>query len=156
MSYLGMYKIVVNVKKRSMMKCNVHCRFLTQNYQHILALIFAVQEINENPKILPNITIGFSIYNSHFSESWTYLASVELLSRQDRFTSNERRLVPNYKCHDENIPEAVIGGPNSYVPLHMANILCLYKIPQVRYMHEEWKFNASFTLLLPFDSSFAI
>lgn len=114
------------------MKCDACCRFLIQNYQHNLALTFAIQEINQNPQILSNITLGFSIYNSRFSESGTYLASIELLSRQDGLTANEKRLVPNYKCRAENIPEAVIGGPNSYVSLHMATVLCIYKIPQVR------------------------
>ncbi|XP_077776352.1 vomeronasal type-2 receptor 26-like [Podarcis muralis] len=62
----------------------------------------------------------------HFSPSWTYLASMELFSRQGRF-------IPNYKCDTENIPRAVIEGPNSDLGLHMATILYMYKLPQVIY-----------------------
>ncbi|XP_066486750.1 vomeronasal type-2 receptor 26-like [Tiliqua scincoides] len=98
-------------------------KFLTQNYQHILALEFAVKEINANPLILPNATLGFHLYNSHFTESWIYRASVELLFGWGR-------IVPNFKCGRKSIPVAVIGGPNSIVPQHMATILCKYKIPQ--------------------------
>ncbi|XP_026580839.1 vomeronasal type-2 receptor 26-like, partial [Pseudonaja textilis] len=98
---------------------------LTQHYQHILALVYTVKEINENPHILPNITVGFQIYNSHFSASWTYLATMELLS-------SWKRLIPNYKC-DKNNVVAVIGGPNSNVCLHMATILGIYKVPQLSY-----------------------
>ncbi|XP_077776750.1 vomeronasal type-2 receptor 26-like [Podarcis muralis] len=99
---------------------------LTQLYQHIVALAFAVREINLNPRLLPNITLGFQIYNSQFSASATYQASMELLSTQER-------LIPNYKCDTRSNPVAVIGGPNSNVCLHMATILSNYKMPQLAY-----------------------
>ncbi|KAH0626261.1 hypothetical protein JD844_001156 [Phrynosoma platyrhinos] len=98
----------------------------SQNYQHILALVFVVNEINENPRILPNVTMGVNIYNSYFSASWTYLASMQLLSRKSKS-------IPNYKCGFQYNPTVVIGGPNSNICLYMATILCTYKIPQIMY-----------------------
>ncbi|XP_033030203.1 vomeronasal type-2 receptor 26-like [Lacerta agilis] len=99
---------------------------LTQLYQHIVALAFAVREINLNPRLLPNITLGFQIYNNQFSTSTIYQASMELLSTQES-------LIPNYKCDTRSNPVAVIGGPDSNVCLHMATILSYYKMPQLAY-----------------------
>uniref|UniRef100_A0A8C5WSB2 G-protein coupled receptors family 3 profile domain-containing protein n=1 Tax=Laticauda laticaudata TaxID=8630 RepID=A0A8C5WSB2_LATLA len=98
----------------------------TQNYQHILALVFAMKEINENTQLLSNVSLGFHILNSYFLARRIYLASMELLSTQDK-------LIPNYKCHIQNKIVGVIGGPNSQVSLDMMNILSAYKIPQILY-----------------------
>ncbi|KAK9397910.1 type-2 vomeronasal receptor [Crotalus adamanteus] len=97
-----------------------------QNYLHILSLVFAVKEINENPQILPNITLGFGIYNNYLTATWTYLASMELLSSHDKF-------VPNYKSSIHQNLVCVIAGPNSHLSQVMADILSIYKIPQVTY-----------------------
>ncbi|XP_044281387.1 vomeronasal type-2 receptor 26-like [Varanus komodoensis] len=98
---------------------------LTQNYQHILALMFAVKEVNEDVLILQNITLGFHIYNNYFLPKWTCHASMALLSTRNSF-------IPNYKC-DNNTVVAVLGGPKSFLCLHMATILSFYKIPQIIY-----------------------
>lgn len=106
-----------------------HSSSVTQAYQHVVALVFAVKEINENAQILTNVTLGFKIYNTYCNARYTYAATMELLSTESRF-------IPNYKCDLQNNLVAVIGGPNSYEVLHMANILTNYKIAQVSGFHE--------------------
>ncbi|XP_054850052.1 vomeronasal type-2 receptor 26-like [Eublepharis macularius] len=98
-------------------------KVVTKNYQHILALEFAVKEVNENPHILPNITLGFYIYDSCFNAKWTYQSTMKLLSTVKKF-------VPNYKCDTQNDVIAVIGGLDFQTSLHVATLLDIYKIPQ--------------------------
>ncbi|XP_077774157.1 vomeronasal type-2 receptor 26-like [Podarcis muralis] len=95
-------------------------------YQHILALVFAVDEINENPKILPNVTLGFHIYDSYFDSRMTYRNTLDLLLKSHYF-------VPNYRCGIQKNVVGVIGGLNSDTSSSMADVLGLYKIPQVEY-----------------------
>ncbi|XP_077169449.1 vomeronasal type-2 receptor 26-like [Paroedura picta] len=97
-----------------------------QLYQNILALVFAVKEINENPKLLPNVTLGINIYNNYIRPSSTYHAAMELLS-------TKRMFIPNYKCDNQNNVVAVLGGPKSNYFLYMADVLCIFKIPQLLY-----------------------
>lgn len=98
---------------------------VTKNYQHILALVFAVKEINENPTILPNASLGFHILESYFSAIRTYYTAIELLSTFHHFD-------PNYKCESRSTLIAVIGGLGAGVSCHLAALLDIYKVPQVK------------------------
>nr|XP_034957707.1 vomeronasal type-2 receptor 26-like [Zootoca vivipara] len=95
-------------------------------YQHVLALAFAVKEVNENPNILPNITLGFHIYDSYYDARMTYRTTLDLLFKM-------RTFVPNYKCDTQKTLISTIGGLGHDTTFHMADTLGLYKIPQFAY-----------------------
>ncbi|XP_048352582.1 vomeronasal type-2 receptor 26-like [Sphaerodactylus townsendi] len=98
-------------------------RPVVKNYQHILALVFAINEINKDPLLLPNITLGFRIYQDTYFARMTYQAGLSFLS-----TGNQ--MVPNYRCSREEKLVSVIGSLYSRISLQMASILGIFKIPQ--------------------------
>uniref|UniRef100_A0ABM5GQ00 Vomeronasal type-2 receptor 26-like n=1 Tax=Pogona vitticeps TaxID=103695 RepID=A0ABM5GQ00_9SAUR len=97
-----------------------------KNYQHILALAFAVKEINEDPQILPNISVGFHILNSYYIAWMTYKATLNLLSPKHRF-------IPNFKSDTKNKLIAIIGSLSSRISTNVAASSSIYKIPQFTY-----------------------
>ncbi|XP_066485473.1 vomeronasal type-2 receptor 26-like [Tiliqua scincoides] len=101
-------------------------RTFIQNYQHVLAFEYAVKEINENHQLLPNITLGFNIYDSYLEARWTYQAVLQLISPNDRF-------VPNYKCDIQGNLMAVTEELTSDISRQIVDVLGLCKILQVLY-----------------------
>ncbi|XP_042329824.1 vomeronasal type-2 receptor 26-like [Sceloporus undulatus] len=99
---------------------------ITKFYQHILALAFTVNEVNKNPRVLPNITLGFHIFDSYNDAKMTYSATLDLL-----FGLGD--LTPNYECGIRKNVIAVVGGMTSDISFRMADILRLYKIPQLAF-----------------------
>ncbi|XP_054849804.1 vomeronasal type-2 receptor 26-like [Eublepharis macularius] len=96
---------------------------LPKNYQHILSFAFAVYEINENPNLSPNITLGFRIVDNCYTGRLTYATTLQLLSERGRWT-------PNYNCNMKEKPWAFIGGLASETSIQMSNVLGIYKLPQ--------------------------
>ncbi|XP_070586542.1 vomeronasal type-2 receptor 26-like [Erythrolamprus reginae] len=99
---------------------------MPKNYQHILALVFAIKEINENSMLLPNVTLGFNIFDNYYNGQLTYNTVLRLLSAKKRF-------VPNYMCDVKDQLVAVIGGLDSETSSFLATVLSIYKIPQITY-----------------------
>ncbi|KAG6472982.1 type-2 vomeronasal receptor [Crotalus adamanteus] len=101
-------------------------RPLPKNLQHTLAFNFAIQEINMNENLLPNITLVSKVYDNGFQ---ALKASENLLT----LFFVEGRCPLNYRRGKEQNIMAVIGDLPSQNTIQMANILNAYKIPQLSY-----------------------
>ncbi|XP_077118671.1 extracellular calcium-sensing receptor-like [Ranitomeya variabilis] len=97
-----------------------------RNYQIMQALIFAVEEINKNPGLLPNITLGFQIYEICTVVRRVAEGTLWMLSGGEPS-------VPNYHCGDEGTLAGIIGDSASTRSILMAQILGLYRYPQISY-----------------------
>uniref|UniRef100_A0A4X2K3I2 G-protein coupled receptors family 3 profile domain-containing protein n=1 Tax=Vombatus ursinus TaxID=29139 RepID=A0A4X2K3I2_VOMUR len=103
-----------------------HFRALRKHYQHFLVLQFAVDEINNNPHLLPNITLGYHLLNNFHHDRLAVESALMWLSGMGP-------TIPNYSCDSHPNSVAVIGGMSSTLSMSMATILKLYKVPQVTY-----------------------
>ncbi|KAK9408937.1 type-2 vomeronasal receptor [Crotalus adamanteus] len=95
-----------------------------KNYQLFLALAFAVTKINKDLVLLPNITLGFHIYDNKDTLSRISWNSLSLLCTRGQ-------MVPNYKCDKQDILLSVVGDLNSQYSRQMASIFSIFKVPQL-------------------------
>ncbi|KAJ1121216.1 hypothetical protein NDU88_009337 [Pleurodeles waltl] len=98
-------------------------RFHIRYYRDVLAMVFAIEEINQNPDLLPDITLGFWILDTCMSPSRTLRGIFGLLS-------GEQGPVPDYRCGSGPMAAGVIGELMSSISVPMARILGLYNFPQ--------------------------
>ncbi|XP_054850253.1 vomeronasal type-2 receptor 26-like [Eublepharis macularius] len=98
---------------------------MPKNYQHVLAYTFVVNEIRKS-NLLPNTTLGSRIFDNAFDPQFTYWNTLNLLFRE--------QLNPaNYYCDQKQNLMATVGELSSQNSIQMANMLSIFKIPQVSY-----------------------
>ncbi|XP_078242226.1 vomeronasal type-2 receptor 26-like [Pogona vitticeps] len=96
------------------------------NHWHTLSFLLAFRDVNQNPSLLPNLTLGYNIYNNYFDVRATYEVTVDLLSRG-------KANVPNYSCGQREDLLALLEGQESEISKEISTLSSLYKIPQVSY-----------------------
>eukprot|EP00079_Xenopus_tropicalis_P015507 XP_004913360.2 PREDICTED: extracellular calcium-sensing receptor-like [Xenopus tropicalis] len=105
----------------------LQCRTVVDEYYLTLqALIFTVERINADPELLPNITLGFHIYDTCRTLQRAAQGTLLMLS-------GGKDITPNYQCHTVAPYAGVIGDSTSRRSILMAQILGLYRYPQVSY-----------------------
>ncbi|XP_069059349.1 extracellular calcium-sensing receptor-like [Pleurodeles waltl] len=98
--------------------------FNIRYYRDVLAMVFATEEINQTPELLPNITLGFRIYDSCMSESRAVERVLELLS-------GTIGLVPGFRCPPHPPLAGIIGETMSSLTVPMARIMGILHYPQI-------------------------
>ncbi|XP_075062552.1 extracellular calcium-sensing receptor-like [Mixophyes fleayi] len=88
-------------------------------------MVYVIKEINEDAFLLPNISLGFQIFDSCAHISRAVWETLTCLTGVDRSTLN-------YQC-TRKVPLAIIGDSVSLLSIAMATILGVYRYPQVSY-----------------------
>ncbi|KAM5148819.1 extracellular calcium-sensing receptor-like [Mantella aurantiaca] len=102
-------------------------KFYTEKYQYVLAMLFAINEINANPLMMQNLTLGYEVYDSCYSDA-------AALDGVMSYLSGKQSKVPNYSCTAKPPKlSAVVGDSPSSGSIAIARILGLTKFPQISY-----------------------
>jgi vomeronasal 2 receptor len=101
-------------------------RYNFKNYQYILALQFAIEEINANPNLLPNISLGFDFYNVRYIGKYIHSNTFNWLT-----ALGDGNHIPNYNCKKRNFT-AALTGTSWITSAQIGTLLQLFKFPQVR------------------------
>ncbi|XP_078524839.1 extracellular calcium-sensing receptor-like [Lissotriton helveticus] len=102
-------------------------RLVSQNYQWFQALVFAIEEINKNINLLPNVTLGLWLFD-------TCSVVAKALEGTMWILTQKQKTVPNYKCQMKAQVAGIVGDYSSANTILMARLLGLYKYPQVSYI----------------------
>ncbi|XP_078242550.1 vomeronasal type-2 receptor 26-like [Pogona vitticeps] len=102
------------------------CRNGLTNYWRTLSFLFAVRDVNQNPSLLPNLTLGYNVYDNYFDVGTTYAVMADLLS-------TGKANIPNYSCGQREDLLALLEGQESEISKEISTLTGLYKIPQVSY-----------------------
>uniref|UniRef100_H2ZYE5 G-protein coupled receptors family 3 profile domain-containing protein n=1 Tax=Latimeria chalumnae TaxID=7897 RepID=H2ZYE5_LATCH len=96
------------------------------SYHKLYAMVFAIDEINQNENLLPNIALGFSIYDT---------CNVVLKATEGTMwmVTGTEEIIPNYNCQKHSPLAAVIGGAYSSNSIQIARLLGRYHYPQISY-----------------------
>ncbi|XP_071633906.1 metabotropic glutamate receptor 8 [Temnothorax longispinosus] len=103
--------------------------------QRLEAMLYVLDQINADTELLPNTTLGALILDSCSSDTYALDQSMEFVR------SYMNQDISEYKCENGKTPTyvphkpvtGVIGAAFSVVSIMVANILRLFKIPQISY-----------------------
>ncbi|KAM4742035.1 extracellular calcium-sensing receptor-like [Anableps anableps] len=96
-------------------------------FRQAQTLAFAVDEINRNSKLLPNITLGYSLYDNCVKLGIGFRAALALISGQ------EEQIVMDENCVGSPPVLAIVGDSSSTRSIAISTVLGLYRVPMVSY-----------------------
>ncbi|XP_063281813.1 uncharacterized protein LOC134566029 [Pelobates fuscus] len=121
---VGAYAVDYTFKEHPMILCMGQSII---NYYHLLNFMFGIAKINSNPSILPNITLGYHLYDSCTEPRKAVKSVLQVLS-------GPRRTVPNYYCMNGRSKLAgIVGDYHSITTIPIAQILGVFGYSQISY-----------------------
>ncbi|XP_029964633.1 extracellular calcium-sensing receptor-like [Salarias fasciatus] len=96
-------------------------------FRHAMTMAFAIEEINKNSNLLPNVTLGYSLYDNCATLNVAFSAALSLASGQ------ERQFLLDENCMGIPPVVGIVGDPFSTFSIATSEVLGLFKLPLVSY-----------------------
>ena len=107
--------------------------FLDKALEHLEAVFFAIDLVNNNPHILPNITLGYDIRDTCISENIALDESVDLVLSSGRLKLESCEEPQSNNVSTKPPVVAVIGAVYSPISIPVASFFRLFKVPQISF-----------------------
>ncbi|XP_051252468.1 extracellular calcium-sensing receptor-like isoform X2 [Dicentrarchus labrax] len=96
-------------------------------FRQVQTMAFAIDEINRNPNLLPNVTLGYSLYDNCVNLGIGFRAALSLVSGQ------EEQFILEETCEGSPPVLGVVGDSSSTRSIAISTVLGLYRVPMVSY-----------------------
>uniref|UniRef100_A0A8C4XAH0 Extracellular calcium-sensing receptor-like n=1 Tax=Erpetoichthys calabaricus TaxID=27687 RepID=A0A8C4XAH0_ERPCA len=100
--------------------------FDLSGFQWVQTMIFAIEEINKDPALLPNTSLGYRLYDNCVNLGVALKAATSLIAGEDD-------TILDYNCQGLPPVVAIVGDPGSTHSIAILSILGLFNIPLVSY-----------------------
>ncbi|XP_043072421.1 extracellular calcium-sensing receptor-like [Puntigrus tetrazona] len=101
-------------------------QFDMASFQQAQTMVFAIDEINKNPSLLPNITLGYHLYDNCVMLGMAFRAALSLVSGTEEYFSN-------LNCTGPPPVIGIVGDSNSTPSIAISSVLGLFRVPIVSY-----------------------
>ncbi|XP_073707054.1 extracellular calcium-sensing receptor-like [Garra rufa] len=99
-------------------------KFDMESFQQVQTMVFAIDEINKNPNLLPNITLGYHLYDNCVMLGMAFRAAISLVSGTEEHYSN-------LNCTGPPPVIGIVGDPGSTPSIAISSVLGLFRVPIV-------------------------
>ena len=125
----SLYSKKVDQKASCFLPFLLSSRYNFRGFRWLQAMIFAIEEINSSPALLPNMTLGYRIFDTCNTVSKALEATLSFVAQNKIDSLN----LDEFCNCSEHIPStiAVVGATGSGISTAVANLLGLFYIPQV-------------------------